>query len=463
METNVSKSRMGTMPVWKLMLQMGLPMILSMMLQAVYNIVDSYFVANMEGMAGALSAGEAAVNALTLAFPVQMLMVAMGIGTGVGTNALLARTLGQGDQKKAGEITGNALTLAAVLFGIFFLFGLLGTDWYIQTQTKDPIIRQMADQYLGICCIWSFGILFFSIFEKVLQSTGHSVFSTIAQIAGAVANMILDPIMIYGLLGCPELGVSGAAYATVIGQILSCIIAGLLHFSQNKEIPFSLSYLILKKRTVAEIYSIGIPAIIAQGAMSVMNYGINVIFGTISSSYVTAYGIFYKIQQFVLFAAFGLRDAITPILSFNYGLRNKKRILDGMKYGMLYTAFLMLLCTLLLELGAAPLTAAFHLSEETGALCIRAIRIVSLSFLFAGANIAFQGIFQALGLGLPSLAVSLLRQLILILPSAWFLARIAPWQVWNAFVAAEVLTAAAACIFMKMIWKKKRSTIGGKL
>ena len=326
MDRDKAEKRMASAPVGKLMLQMGTPMILSMMLQAVYNIVDSYFVANMA------ENGEIAVNALTLAFPVQMMMVAVGIGTGVGANALIARALGQGDREKAGAAAGNALSLMGIIYVVCLLFGAFGAGAYIGSQTSDPTALAMGSQYLRICCMASFGILFFSVFEKTLQATGRSLYSTIAQVAGALTNIVLDPIMIYGLLGCPKLGVAGAAWATVLGQIASLALAAVFHFHLNRELPFRRKALRLRRSIVGEIYSIGVPAIIAQGAMSVMNYCVNLIFGSLDSSYVTAYGIVYKIQQFVLFAAFGLRDAITPIMSFSYGMQNAKRIREGVRW-----------------------------------------------------------------------------------------------------------------------------------
>lgn len=231
------ENKMATMPVNKLMINMGVPMIISMMLQAVYNIVDSAFVANMEGT------GEMALNALTLAFPVQMLMVAIGIGTGVGVNALLAKRMGQGDMEKASKTAGNGVFLMGVIYVVFLLFGLFGTEGYIASQTKNPVIAEMATDYLKICCVWSFGILFFSLYEKVLQATGKSVYSTTAQITGAVVNIILDPVMIYGWFGCPELGVKGAAYATIIGQIVSALVGLVLHLKTNKEIKNAFSYI----------------------------------------------------------------------------------------------------------------------------------------------------------------------------------------------------------------------------
>lgn len=455
MKKRDSRNKMGTEPVNKLMLFMGLPMILSMMLQALYNIVDSAFVSNMH------QNGEAALNALTLAFPVQMLMVAIGIGTGVGTNALLAKSLGQGDSKKASKVAGNAIFLAAVIYIIFLLFGLLAVDAYINTQTANPLIADMAVSYLSICCVLSFGIAFFSIFEKLLQATGRSHLSTIAQVAGAVTNIVLDPILIYGYLGLPELGVKGAAYATVIGQIISMALAVIFHLKYNKEVSNSLKYMKPVGKIIGEIYAIGLPAIIAQALMSLMTYGLNIILGTVSEVAVTAYGLYYKIQQFILFAAFGLRDAITPIVSFNHGMRSKSRVLDGIKYGMIYTLVIMLAGLLVIELFASPLSAVFGLSGETQTLCISAMRIISFSFIFAGVNIAFQGIFQALDSGFESLILSVCRQTLFVLPVAWGFSLIAinsadkTWMIWTTFPIAEVLTAAIACFFMRKIRKRR--------
>ena len=383
MKKQDSMSRMGTEPIGKLMLSMGIPMILSMVLQAVYNIVDSAFVSNMK------ENGEAALNALTLAFPVQMLMVAVGIGTGVGTNALLAKSLGQGNKEKASKVAGNAMTLGAVIYAVFLLFGIFGVKFYIGTQTSNPLIEEMAVVYLSICCIVSMGIVFFSIFEKLLQATGRSQFSTIAQVAGAVTNIILDPILIYGWCGLPELGVRGAAYATVIGQVVSMVTALVFHLKYNKEITNGLKYMKLEGKIVKEIYAIGLPAIMFIGMA-------------------------------------------------------------------------------LIEIFAVPFAALFGLSGETNEMCISAMRVVSLSFLFAGANIAFQGIFQALDSGLESLVLSVCRQFLFVLPVAWGFAQVVKtgsvdniWLVWLTFLIAEAVTAFIAWIFMKKIKKNKIDVLEG--
>lgn len=451
---SAEQNKMGLVPVPKLMMAMGIPMILSMILQAVYNIVDSAFVSNMTNN------GESALNALTLAFPLQMLMVAISIGTGVGTNALLAKSLGQNDKEKASKVSGNAVFLAIVIYIIFLVFGLFGVKLYITSQTSNKLVYDMAVNYLKICCIASIGIVFFSIYEKLLQATGHSMYSTIAQIAGAVTNIILDPIMIYGLIGCPEFGVEGAAYATVIGQCVSFILALIFHLKVNNDISNNLKYVKPSAKIIKQIYSIGLPAIIAQALMSVMTYGLNIILGTISEAMVTAYGLYYKIQQFILFAAFGLRDAITPIVSFSHGMKNKSRIRDGIKYGMIYTFVIMLLGTIVVEIFAVPFSRVFGLSGETQTLCISAMRIISISFIFAGTNIAFQGIFQALEGGIESLVVSLCRQFIFVLPVAWFFAQLiqkspdSSWLVWSTFPIAEIISAVIAFLLMLRIYKK---------
>ena len=449
-----SVERMGKAPIQKLMLTMGFPVIISMMLQALYNIVDSAFVSNMQG-------GEDALNALTLAFPVQMLMVAIGIGTGVGANVLLAKSLGQGNREKASMVAGNAIFLGIIITFIFVLFGFLGVEPYIATQTTNPVIFDMAIEYLRICCICSAGIAFFGIFEKMLQATGLTAHSTVAQISGAVINIVLDPIMIYGLLGFPAMGVAGAAYATVLGQIASFLIALLFHLRLNQSVDKALKYIRPQASLIKGIYAVGIPAIIAQALMSVMTYGINVILVQVQEALVTAYGLYYKIQQFILFAAFGLRDTITPIVSFNHGTRDKKRIMDGLRYGVLYTVIIMLTGTAALELFANPICSIFKLSGTTELLCVSATRIISIGFVFAGVSIALQGVFQALDCGISSLIISVCRQILFVLPVAWaFTLLIAPdlenaWIVWLTFPIAEILTGAIAAGLMLKIYRKK--------
>ena len=442
-------NKMKNEPVNKLMLQMGVPMILSMALQAVYNIVDSAFVGNMK------EGSEAALNALTLVFPIQMLMVALAIGTGVGVNALLARTLGQRNREKASKVAGNGLFLATVIYIICVLFGLFGIKAYISSQTRTVLVLSMSVDYLRICCLLSFGVVFFSIFEKLLQATGCSLYSTIGQVTGAIINMILDPILIYGF----NLGVQGAAYATVIGQILSALLLAVFHMRLNKEFDHGLAYTKPNKRIIKEIYSIGLPAIIAQALMSFMVYAMNLIL-KFDASAQTAYGLFYKVQQFVLFMAFGLRDAITPIIAFSYGMQNKKRVKDGIKYGLIYTIVLMVAGTLITELFPNFFATLFN-AGQSRIYFISAVRIISISFVFAGINIAFQGVYQALNGGMESLVVSLLRQATLILPLAWGFSKLVIQYdmdvslIWYAFVITEVLSCVVGWVFLRRIEKKK--------
>ena len=450
-------NKMKDMPVNHLMIQMGIPMILSMALQAVYNIVDSAFVGNMR------VGSEAALNALTLVFPIQMLMVAIGIGTGVGTNALLARTLGQGNNKKAAKVAGNSLFLGVIIYIVCLLFGIFGVKAYISTQTVDAQVLQMATSYLRICCVISFGIIFFSLFEKLLQATGRSLYSTIGQVVGAVVNIILDPILIYGLGPFPEMGVKGAAYATVIGQVASAVLLFIFHMKLNKEFEHGIKFMKPDGTIIKEIYAIGLPAIIAQALMSIMVYAMNLIL-KFSPSAQTAYGLFYKVQQFVLFLAFGLRDAITPIIAFAYGMHSKKRIADGIKYGLIYTAVLMILGIAITELFPGAFATLFNAGQSreyfTGAM-----RIISISFIFAGINIAYQGIYQALDGGLESLVISLLRQLIIILPLAGIFSVLARngqagiSLIWWAFPITEFVSCLVGYIFFKKIRKSKVSVL----
>lgn len=456
----MENNKMATAPVGKLMLGMGIPMILSMMLQALYNIVDSAFVSNMA------QGGEQALNALTLAFPVQMLMVAISVGTGVGMNALMSRSLGQGNRKMASLSVGNTLFLAAVIYIVFLLFGIFGAEPFARSQSGNAEIVEMAEVYIRICCTLSFGMIFFSVFEKTLQASGRSTYSTIAQVAGALTNIVLDPIMIYGWCGLTEMGVVGAALATVIGQIVSLVLALIFHLRLIKEIDNGFRYMKPSAAIIGKIYSIGLPAVIAQALMSVMTYGLNLILVQISENAVTAYGLYYKIQQFILFAAFGLRDAITPVVSFNYGMGSKSRINQGIKYGMLYTLIIMALGIILMEALAGVFPSLFGLSGDTSDMCSSAMRIVSLSFLFAGANVAFQGIFQALEAGIQSLVISICRQCLFVLPVAWGFSQVVinngadyMWLVWLTFLIAEGLSVVISLFFMRGIRKRKIDSI----
>ena len=356
--------------------------------------------------------------------------------------------LGQGDRKKAAKAAGNSLFLGIMIYAVCLLFGIFGVKAYISSQTVDLEVIFMGTSYLRICCVCSFGIVFFSLFEKLLQATGRSLYSTIGQIVGAVINIILDPIMIYGLGPVPEMGVAGAAYATVIGQVASAALLVLFHTKLNKEFEQGVKYMKPEAGTIKEIYAIGLPAIIAQALMSIMVYVMNLIL-KFSPSAQTAYGLFYKVQQFVLFLAFGLRDAITPIIAFAYGMGNKKRIKDGIRYGLIYTIVLMVI-------GIA-ITEIFQSREYF----ISAMQIISISFLFAGINIAYQGIYQALEGGMESFVISLLRQFVLILPLAGIFSifvrngQMGVSLIWWAFPITEMIASLVGYGFLKRIQKNR--------
>lgn len=372
----------------------GLPMILSMALQAVYNIVDSAFVGNMN------VGSEAALNALTLVFPVQMLMIAIGIGTGVGTNALLARTLGQGNRKKAAEVAGNSLFLGFIITILCFLSGVFGVRRYITSQTSDLTVISMGMDYLRICCMFSFGMVFFSLFEKLLQSTGRSLYSTIGQIVGALINIVLDPLMIYIKL--------------------------------NKEFEQGIKCLKVKVEIIKEIYAIGLATIIAQALMSIMVYGMNLI----------------------------LKFTPSAQTAYAYGMCNKKRIQDGIKYGLIYTIGLMLVGIAITEIFPSYFARLFN-AGQSKAYFMGAMQIISISFIFAGMNIANQGIYQALEGGIESLVISLLRQLVLILPLAWLFSLFARngqtsiSLIWWAFPITEFISCLVGFVFLKKILKNK--------
>lgn len=442
----MQENKMAVEPIGPLMMKMGTPIVLSMMLQALYNIVDSAYLSNMK------EAGEQALTALGLSFPVQLLMIAIAVGTGVGVNALIANALGQGNQKRASRAVGNAVTLGIVISIVFIIFGVFGVEWYTNSQnvsnSLDPIVVAMANDYLRINCIVSFGIVFFSIFEKVIQATGRSFYSTVAQVTGAVVNIVMDPIMIYGWLGCPEMGVSGAAWATVLGQIVSAIMVVGFHLRLDHEIENRKEYLKLDANIVKNIYKIGLPAIISQALLTVMTYGLNIILGSmndIGENAVTVYGLYCKIQQLIIFASVGMRDVITPIVSFNVGSKNYHRVKEGIRYGLLYTSVLMIIGTVVIELFASNITQFFSLSDMTFNMCVDCMRIVSLGFLFAGLCTAFQGVFQGIGRGIEPLVIALGRQVVFLLPVAYLFSKMVTGyenssMIWWAFLIAETIT-----------------------
>lgn len=441
---------MGIQPVRKLILTMGIPMICSMVVQALYNIIDSYFVSQIPKIA------DQAMNALTLAFPIQMLMVAVGVGTGVGVNALISRFLGQKEFETVNKTTGNAIFLGICTYTVFFLFGIFGLNAYLRSQSSNALVLHLGTQYLSICVFLSFGVILSMVYEKLLQSTGKTLQTTVAQLAGALTNIFLDSVLIFGWFGLPVMGISGAAYATVIGQMVTLALNMFFHYFYNPEIKNGVRYLKPQKDIILHIYQIGIPAIILQALMSFMTYGVNIILAGISENYVTAYGVYYKIQQFAFFAGFGLNNALIPLVAYNYGKGDKQRVRDSIKYGTLDTVILLGICMIVMEIFANPLASIFALSPEIIAICVQAMKIIVTGFLFAGVNIALQGIFQALGKGMYSLIVSLIRMVLVDLPLAWLFIRFAsdPSLTFWAFPIAELCGAIVAWLMYRSVKKE---------
>ena len=453
------KNKMAEVPMKKLIWKMGLPMIISMVLQALYNVVDSIFVANM-GEKGAI-----ANQALTIAFPIQILMIAIGVGTGIGINALLSKSLGEKDQEKVNKVAGNGIFLSICIFVVFLLFGAFGSKWFISLFAggNEEVIA-MGTTYLQICCCFSLGSIGYTVYERFLQATGKTILSTIAQISGAVANIVLDYVFIFPL----GMGVAGAAWATVIGQFISLFVAMYFHYTKNKEINGNLKYIRPDFALIKGIYKIGISAAIMQALLSVMMAGMNAILGMAKADptiLVGSFGIYYKIQQIALFSAFGLSNTIISILSFNYGMKDKERINDCIKYGIIDTLIVTFILTLVFEIFAKPLSSLFALtggtSKEIIEVCTMSLRIASIGYVFMGFSLAVQGVLQSLGYAIKPLIISLLRLVIFIFPIAYFftMSDNVTNIVWWTFPIAEVLTAIISVFILKSTYKEKISII----
>lgn len=454
----IKQNKMEAQPIKSLFWKMGLPMIVSMVLQALYNVVDSIFVANMEGT------GALANEALTIAFPVQIMIIAIGVGTGVGLNALLSKSLGEKNREKVNSVAGNGIFLALVIYAVFLIFGLGFSKSFIGLFTENTDVLTMGSDYLKICTCFSLGSIGYTIYERFLQATGKTMFSTISQISGAVCNIVLDYIFIFPL----NMGVAGAAWATVIGQFVSLFVAMAFHYIANKEVGGSIRYVRPKKEIIKGIYKIGASAALMQALLSVMMAGMNGILGRAnadSTILVGSFGIYYKIQQIALFSAFGLSNTIITILSFNYGLKNKARSKECVKYGIVDTLIAELIIMVVFEILARPLSTLFALSGGSSAalvdVCAAATRIASIGFVFMGFSVAVQGVLQALGYAGKPLILSLLRLAVFVFPTA-YLFTLSPdvlRVVWWTFPIAEVLTDIFAYIFLKQAEKSKINSI----
>lgn len=457
-----SQNKMAIEPINKLILKMGLPMIVSMVLQALYNVIDSIFVANM-GSTGAI-----ANQALTYAFPIQIMIIAIGVGTGVGLNALLSKSLGENDKNKVNKIAGNGIFLSICIYIFFLVFGLFFSKWFISLFTNDKEIIKMGTTYLKICTCLSLGSIGYTVYERFLQATGKTMLSTISQISGAVTNIILDYIFIYPL----DMGVAGAAWATIIGQFVSLFIAMYFHYKKNKEIDGSLKYINPDGSIIKGIYSIGVSAALMQALLAVMMAGMNAILGLAQADQtvlIGSFGIYYKIQQIALFSAFGLSNTIISILSFNYGMQDRERIDDCIKYGIMDTMIVPLIISILFEIFAYPLANLFGLvggeTKEIIKVCTIALRISSIGFIFMGISVAIQGILQSIRYALRPLIISLLRLVIFVFPVAFLFTKSSEVVkiVWWTFPIAEILTSIIALFILKDSYNRKIKAIKNKM
>lgn len=442
----IQENKMGTMPVNKLLISMSVPMMISMIVQALYNIVDSIFVARVS---------EEALAAVSLAFPMQILYISVGAGTGVGINAVLSRALGEKDFEKANKAAENGVFLALMSYLVFLLVGIFAVGPFFRGQTQQPEIVSSGISYLSICLIFSIGVFTQMTFERLLQSTGKTFYTMITQGIGAIINIILDPIFIFGWFGLPAMGAGGAAIATVIGQISAGILAIIFNHRVNHEIKLDFKGFIPDKMIIKAIYIVGIPSVIMQAIGSVMTYGMNQILIQFSSTATAVFGVYFKLQSFVLMPIFGLNNGMIPIVAYNYGAANKVRLMKAIKLSIGYAIAIMLCGLAAFQIFPTELLKLFDASEHMMEIGIPALRTISISFLFAGYCIIVSSVFQALGNGVYSMVVSIARQLFVLLPVAYVLSRTGGLHmVWWAFPIAEIMSLSLCTLFFYKTYHK---------
>lgn len=448
----MEENKMGVMPVNRLLMSMSLPMMVSMLVQALYNIVDSIFVSRIN---------ENALTAVSLAFPIQALLIAFGTGTGVGVNAVLSKALGEKNNEKASKAAVNGLFLALMTYLIALVIGIFFVRPFYHSQTDDAEIVTYGIQYLSIVCIFSIGMLMQMMLEKLLQSTGKTIYSMITQSVGAIINIVMDPILIFGLFGMPKLGVAGAAVATIFGQCVGSGLALFFNLKYNKEISLSLKGFKPDIPVIGKIYSVGIPSIIMQAIGSVMTYGMNRILISFSSTAAAVFGVYFKIQSFVFMPVFGLNNGMVPIIAYNYGAGKRERVVKTLKLAVTYAMGIMLFGLLLFHSVPDLFLKMFAASDHMMEIGVPALRIISLHFPLAAIGIVFSSFYQALGNGIYSMWVSLIRQLIVLLPAAWLLAKLGNViYVWWAFPIAEVFALCVSICMMMIIFKRVVNHIG---
>lgn len=436
---------MGSAPMFKLIMSMSLPAMFSMIIQALYNIVDSIFVAQIN---------ENALTAVSLAYPVQMLIISVAVGTGVGLNSLVSRRLGEGKQEEADSAASHGLFLGIATWVIFALLGLFLTDTFFHMFTDDPEIFAMGTQYLSCVLIFSVGVFVELNLEKTLQATGNMIYPMLFMLVGTVTNIILDPLFIFGIGFFPKLGVLGAAVATVIGQIFSMIFSIYVMFRKEHDVHIHFRHFRFNLDTIKNIYAVGFPSIIMQSISSVMIFFMNGILIAFSNSAVSVLGVYYKLQSFVFMPVFGLTHGVMPIIGFNYGAKKKKRMLSALKYGCLIAFVIMLAGTALFWILPKQLLQMFNAGDAMLSIGVPALRTISICFIPATIGIMFTTLFQAVGKGIRSLFISVLRQLIILLPAAYLLSFAGLSYVWYAFPIAEVVALVAAILLYVGLVKK---------
>lgn len=440
------ENKMGTMPVNKLLVTMSLPMVISMIVQALYNIVDSIFVSRLS---------EDALTAVSMAFPMQNLMISVAVGTGVGINAMLSRALGEKKFEAANKTAENGIFIEVLGYVLFLLIGIFVTKPFFLAQAGAGDIANMGIEYTRICLLMSFGIFMQIGFERILQSTGRTIFTMITQSTGAIINIILDPILIFGLFGMPKMGVAGAAIATVTGQICAAILAITFNLTKNPDVHISFKGFKPQIIFVKNILSVGIPSIIMSSVGSAMTFGMNKILITFSSTAVAVFGVYFKLNSFVFMPVFGLNNGMVPIVSYNYGAQNKKRLTKTIKLAIMYAVCIMFIGIMLFQFIPDVLLRLFDASDHMLEIGIPALRVISLSFAFAGICIVISSSLQALGHGFLSMMISITRQLIILLPSAYILAKFGGIHaVWWSFNIAEIASLTLSVLFFKHMYNK---------
>ncbi len=441
-----TENKMGVRPIAPLLLNMALPMMAGMLVQALYNVVDSIFVSHLS---------EAALTAVSLAFPVQNLMIAVAVGTGVGVNALVSKCLGEKDFEQANRTANTGVFLALCSTAAFMLFGFLFTGVFFRSQTTDPEIVASGIHYTFIVCVLSQGLFVQITMEKLLSSTGKTVYSMLLQFAGAAVNIVLDPILIFGLCGFPAMGVTGAALATVIGQWIAGALGVWFNVACNHELTFRIRDIRPNPTAVRRIYAIGVPGIAMQSVGSLMVFGMNKILLAFTSTAAAVFGIYFKLQSFIFMPVFGLNNGMVPIVSYNYGARKPKRMTDTIKLSVALATGIMLAGLAAFQLAPVWLLRMFDASPDMLALGVPALRIISISFVLAGSNIVFSAVFQSLGHGMLSLWMSLGRQLVALLPLAWLLSMAGNVDlVWLAFPGSELVATLLSIFFMKKVYNQ---------